>query len=100
MVQSHDVQGGIIWELTRLHRNGAVNSSHPPSALSTADALPWVEVLGSRYLSAWLAEQRVSVAFTTYQAGKLFFVGRKPNEQLSVFERTFNRCLGLCASSD
>jgi uncharacterized protein (TIGR03032 family) len=27
-------------------------------------------------------------------------VGRKPNDQLSVFERTFNRCLGLWAAAD
>lgn len=61
---------------------------------------PWVQVLGSRYFAAWLAEHRVSLAFTTYQAGKLFFLGRKADEQLSVFERTFNRCMGLWAAPD
>ena len=37
---------------------------------------PWLEVVGSRYLLDWLAEQRISLAFSTYQTGKLFFVGR------------------------
>lgn len=59
-----------------------------------------MQVLGSRYFADWLAEQKVSLAFTTYQAGKLFFLGRKANEQISVFERTFNRCMGLWASAD
>jgi hypothetical protein len=42
-----------------------------------------------------MQEQRLSLAFTTYQAGKLFLLGLQPNGRLSVFERTFNRCLGL-----
>ena len=56
---------------------------------------PTLEILSSRMLPAWMAEQRVSFAFTTYQAGKLFLIGLNPDGQLSVFERTFNRCLGL-----
>jgi uncharacterized protein (TIGR03032 family) len=41
------------------------------------------------------------LAFTTYQAGKLFFIGLQPSGKLSVFERTFERCMGLyaCGSS-
>ncbi|MEQ8959482.1 MAG: TIGR03032 family protein, partial [Coleofasciculus sp. C2-GNP5-27] len=45
---------------------------------------------------AWLAEQHLSLAFTTYQAGKVFFIGVQPTGQLSIFERTFERCMGLC----
>jgi uncharacterized protein (TIGR03032 family) len=37
----------------------------------------------------------MSIAFTTYQAGKLFLIGLQPDGQLSVFERTFDRCMGL-----
>lgn len=43
----------------------------------------------------WLSDRFVSLAFTTYQAGKIFFVGLQPNGNLSVFERTFDRCMGL-----
>jgi len=53
------------------------------------------ECTPSRHLPDWLAEQRLSLAFTTYQAGKLFLVGVQPSGRLSIFERTFNRCMGL-----
>ena len=56
---------------------------------------PWVEVTASRQFPAWLAEMRLSLAFTTYQAGKLFLLGLQPDGRLAVFERTFNRCMGL-----
>ncbi|MDB5385456.1 MAG: hypothetical protein JWM11_1102 [Planctomycetaceae bacterium] len=61
----------------------------------TSGPTPQFELLASRNFSAWLAEQRLSLAFTTYQAGKLFLIGLQPDGRLSVFERTFNRCLGL-----
>jgi uncharacterized protein (TIGR03032 family) len=56
---------------------------------------PWVEVTASRNFADWLAEQQLSLAFTTYQVGKLFLLGRHPDGRLAVFERTFNRCMGL-----
>lgn len=58
---------------------------------------PWVEVIGSPRLSAWLAEHQVSIGFTTYQTGKLFLLGRKPDGGLAVVERTFDRAMGLWA---
>jgi uncharacterized protein (TIGR03032 family) len=58
---------------------------------------PWVEVTGSGRLAAWLADQRVSLAFTTYQTGKLFLMGHTPQGGLAVSERTFNRAMGLWA---
>ena len=42
-----------------------------------------------------MSEQQLSFAFTTYQTGKLFLIGLNPDQRLSVFERTFNRCMGL-----
>ncbi len=63
-------------------------------------AVPKLEISGSRQFSSWLIEQRVSFAFTTYQAGKLFFVGLQPDGKLSIFERTFNRCMGLYAGEN
>jgi uncharacterized protein (TIGR03032 family) len=68
----------------------------PPTA---AGSEPWVEVTGSPRLWSWLAEQRVSLAFTTYQTGKLFLLGRHPDGRLAVIERTFNRAMGLWADS-
>jgi uncharacterized protein (TIGR03032 family) len=68
-----------------------------PNGVTSAEQ-PWLEVLGSRHFASWLAEQNVSLALTTYQAGKLFLVGRQPGGRISVFERTFNRCMGLCVN--
>jgi len=61
---------------------------------------PWLQAQGSRHFLDWMAEMQVSLGFTTYQTGKLFFVGRKLDHTLSVFERTFNHCMGLWASPD
>ena len=47
----------------------------------------WVEVTGSPRLAAWLAEQQVSLAFTTYETGKLFLLGPNPEGGL---ENTLN----------
>ncbi len=65
---------------------------------AAADIDPKLELMGSRQFSAWMAEQRASLAFTTYQTGKLFMIGLQPDGRLSIFERTFNRCMGLWAS--
>ena len=65
------------------------------SSVDSSSAAPQLEITGSRQFTAWLAEQRVSLAFTTYQSGKLFFIGLQPGGRLSIFERTFNRGMGL-----
>jgi uncharacterized protein (TIGR03032 family) len=61
-------------------------------------AAPKLELLPSRQFPSWLAEQNLSLAFTTYQSGKLFLVGLQPNGRLSIFERSFNRAMGLWAA--
>lgn len=37
----------------------------------------------------------MSLAFATYQTEKLFLIGLQPDGRLSVFERTFNGCMGM-----
>ncbi len=54
-----------------------------------------LEIDTSRQFNNWMHEHKLSLALTTYQAGKLFLLGLQPNGRLSVFERTYNRCLGL-----
>ena len=49
----------------------------------------------SRGFEAWLAEQKCSIAFSTYQVGKVFLIGLKPDGKLWVFNRDVGRCLGL-----
>lgn len=54
-----------------------------------------LELRASRLFAPWLAETGASLAFTTYQAGKLFLIGTQKDGKLSVFERTFMRSMGL-----
>lgn len=63
---------------------------------SPVESEPWVEISASRNFAAWLRGQNISLAFTTYETGKLFLVGVKEDQKLAVHERTFNRCMGLC----
>ncbi len=61
---------------------------------------PELAITGSRHLAGWMSDNRVSLAFSTYQAGKLFMVGLQPDGRFSIYERTFNRAMGLYASDD
>jgi hypothetical protein len=81
----------------------------PPSSPSTPTAAslpsmtttqPSLEITTSRQLVAWMAEQHLSIALTTYQIGKLFTLGLRSGGELAVFERTFNRCMGLCPTAN
>ncbi len=56
---------------------------------------PRLSLTGSRLFAPWLAAASASLAFTTYQAGKLFLIGVKPDGGLSIYERSFSRCMGL-----
>jgi uncharacterized protein (TIGR03032 family) len=50
---------------------------------------------GSRRFTSWLKDAKVSLTLTTYQVVKLFLLGLQPDGRLSVFERTFERPMGL-----
>ena len=80
----------------RTRQSTAASSSNFPQAVGTT-ATPAFEINASRQFTSWLASQNLSLVFTTYQAGKVFFIGLRQNGQLSVFERTFERCMGLYA---
>lgn len=43
----------------------------------------------------WLKANNHSVAFTTYQVGKVFMLGSNPDGSVHASERTFPRCMGL-----
>ncbi|MEM1369262.1 MAG: TIGR03032 family protein [Cyanobacteria bacterium P01_H01_bin.15] len=63
-------------------------------APSSTTALP-LEISSSRQFPSWLAQEGLSIVFSTYQVGKVFFVGIRKNGSLSFFERSFNRSMGL-----
>jgi uncharacterized protein (TIGR03032 family) len=56
---------------------------------------PKFELLTSRNFPAWLSDQSASLAFTTYQVGKVFMVGLNSDGNVHLTERTFPRCMGL-----
>lgn len=53
----------------------------------------------SSQMGDWMLAQDLSLVMTTYQVGKLFLVGAGVGG-LSIFERTFNRCMGLCPTGN
>jgi uncharacterized protein (TIGR03032 family) len=53
----------------------------------------------SRTFGAWLARNRCSLAFTSYQSGQLFLVGRLPEGRISFHQQNYVRAMGLHASS-
>lgn len=65
-----------------------------------APETPKLEIDTSRQFTAWLAERKSSLAFTTYQAGKLFLIGLREDGRLSVFERSFERSMGLAVNDE
>lgn len=58
---------------------------------ATADAL---DITISEGFEAWLDAQRTSLVFATPPA-KLFLVGLDGDGAVSIFERTFDKCMGL-----
>ena len=56
-------------------------SPEPPKCTEDAStsAEPWLQVLASRDFPGWLAGQHLSLALTTYQAGKLLLLGLQPD---------------------
>ncbi len=65
------------------------------SANGAAGKRPKFDFSASRQFVSWMDEQNLSLGFTTYQAGKLFLIGRRSGGRLSMFQRSFGRCMGL-----
>ncbi len=72
----------------------------PKTDVASAEADPSFELTTSRQFESWFAEQDASLAFTTYQAGKLFFLGLRDDGKLAVFNRTLERCMGIASSGN
>ena len=47
-------------------------------------------------LAGWLGSQRIAIAFTSYQSGKLYLIGANPRGGLMVHERFYQKAMGLC----
>src|SRR3546814_9310177 len=53
----------------------------------------------SRGLAAWLAGNRVSLAITSYQTGRVYLVGSDKQGRVSFFERIFERAMGIVGNA-
>jgi len=56
---------------------------------------PGFEVRASRQFIHWMIEHDLSLGFSTYQSGKVFLLGHNDKNELSIFERSFPRPMGL-----
>jgi len=78
---------------------GLASGIHEIAMTTSPDPAPFV-LTTSPGFAPWLASAGGSLAFTTYQAGKLFLLGVRPDGAPSVFERSFPRCMGIAVSAD
>jgi uncharacterized protein (TIGR03032 family) len=46
-------------------------------------------------LTSWMARNRVSIAFTSYQSGRLYLLGSDQKGRLSFHERIYQRAMGI-----
>jgi uncharacterized protein (TIGR03032 family) len=59
-----------------------------------------LQIICSRQLIDWLREQHLSFAFTTYQTSRLCFIGINKKNQITGFERLFDRAMGLYTTAN
>ena len=79
---------------------GASEATAGKEAAAGQPEEPRLELSSSRQFSNWLGDVGASLAFTTYQAGKLFLIGLQADGKLSIFERTLPRCMGMTVSGN
>ncbi len=72
----------------------------PADTGTSPGATPELQFMCSRYFLQWMAEQKLSLVLSTYQVGKLFFLGTRQDGRLDIFNRTFERSMGLCVNAD
>lgn len=53
------------------------------------------EITGSPDISNWLATEQISLAISTYQSNRLFFVSGKPDGKLAIHQRFFDKPMGM-----
>ena len=78
---------------------GAVEVAAAAAAPQPAAPSPGgTKISVSRGLAAWLERTRCSLAFTSYQTGQLFLVGRLPEGKISFHQQNYVRAMGIHAT--
>lgn len=73
------------------------NPEAPEEAAAAEMPPEKMRVSTSRIFPDWLAHSGHALAFSTYQAGKLFLLGVKPDGKLGITQRALQRVMGLAA---
>ncbi|WP_260446898.1 TIGR03032 family protein, partial [Nostoc sp. 2RC] len=68
-------------------------------AMSSASS-PKLDINCSPHFISWLQTQFISLAFTTYQTNRLFFIGCNEQGKLAAHERLFDKPMGLYAANN
>jgi hypothetical protein len=76
-----------------IDRAGPRAPGNPTDAAKSEAKKPTFDHSWSRQFPNWLAEQNVSLAFTTYQANMIFLVGLRDDGRASFFRRAIPRCM-------
>jgi uncharacterized protein (TIGR03032 family) len=83
--------------------SAAVDATAPkakPPARSLQDLMQLkVEKSCSRGLAGWLAANRMSIAISSYQTGRLYLVGSDTQGRVNFFERIFERAMGIVGNA-
>lgn len=69
-------------------------------SIDSTDSSTQFEIDASRGFAEWLAEKHFSLALTTYQAGKIVFLGANHKGNLWIHNRNIGRCLGMAVNSN
>ncbi len=72
------------------------DSAAPRSDVVPADAAERVEYSVSSGLAARLARANISIAFTSYQSGLLYFIGRNAQGGINIHQAAMPKPMGLC----
>jgi len=71
-----------------------------PGGPGQAAAAQQTKMSVSRGFANWMGRQRCSLAFTSYQTGKVFLVGLTPDKKVSFHQQTYQRAMGIHAQRD
>lgn len=66
-----------------------------PAAAPQPEEQPKIDINFSRGLAAFLAGNGISIAFTSYQTGRLYLIGHGPDGNLSLHEAGYSQAMGV-----
>jgi len=77
----------------------AASEDKPEPRPSDRPGIDSTRVSASRGFGPWLKRMNCSLAFTSYQTGRLFLVGMLPDGRISLHRQNFVRAMGLHAEA-